>query len=107
MPKAVWVFGGLVGAQALVAAASTADGKTPRSVRIRFLRQAPAHQPIRHEVTRVADSNTFADRRVEVFSADELVATTTIVFHEPDDTDLGHQHTMPAAAPPVAAADCG
>lgn len=100
MPKAVWVFGGLVGAQALVAAASTADGKTPRSVRIRFLRQATAHRPIRHEVTRVADSTTFADRRVEVFSEGELVATTTIVFHEPDVTDLGHQHTMPAVAPP-------
>jgi acyl-CoA thioesterase-2 len=104
MPKAVWVFGGLVGAQALVAAAETSDGKVPRSVRIRFLRQAPPHEPIRHLVTMVSDSNTFADRRVETHSGDELIATTTVVFHSPDETDLGHQHTMPDVAPPDGAA---
>ncbi|MEM7142068.1 MAG: acyl-CoA thioesterase domain-containing protein [Actinomycetota bacterium] len=100
MPKAVWVFGGLVGAQALMAAATTVDAKVPRSVRIRFLRQAPAHRPIRHRVTRVSDSRSFADRRVEAFADDELVATTTVVFHAPDDTPLGHQHDMVGVDPP-------
>lgn len=99
MPKARWVFGGLVGAQALVAAAETAEDKVPRSVRIRFLRQAPPHEPIRHSVTVVSDSNTFSDRRVETHSGDALIATTTVVFHAPDDTDLGHQHTMPTVPP--------
>lgn len=100
MPHARWVFGGLVGAQALVAAATTAATRHPRSVRIRFLRQAPAHQPIRHEVAVVSDSNTFADRMVRAFSADDLVATTTVVFHTPDDSAIGHQHTMPDVEPP-------
>jgi acyl-CoA thioesterase II len=100
MPKATWVFGGIVGAQALVAAAETIEDKVPRSVRIRFLRQAPPHEPIRHTVAIVSDSNTFADRRVETHSGEDLIATTTVVFHSPDDTDLGHQHTMPAVAPP-------
>lgn len=100
MPKAKWVFGGLVGAQALVAAATTVEDKTPRSVRIRFLRQAPTHEPITHEVTAVADSTSFSDRRVEAFSGGELVATTTVVFHRPDKTPLGHQHTMPTVPAP-------
>ena len=39
MPHARWVFGGIVAAQALVAAATTARDKVPRSVRVRFLRQ--------------------------------------------------------------------
>jgi acyl-CoA thioesterase-2 len=100
MPKAVWVFGGIVGAQAMVAAAETVAGKTPRSVRIRFLRQAPPHERITHTVTVVSDSNTFADRRVETRSGDDLIATTTVVFHSPDDTDLGHQHEIPTVEPP-------
>ena len=100
MPRARWVFGGLVGAQALVAASETTTDKVPRSVRVRFLRQAPPHQPIRHHVTVVADSNTFADRRVEVTSGDDLIATTTVVFHTPDDTPLGHQHVMADVARP-------
>ena len=104
MPRATWVFGGIVAAQALVAAAATAPDRVPRSVRIRFLRQAPAHQPIRHHVAIVADSTTFADRRVEVTSGDdhELLATITVVFHTPDTTELGHQHTAPEVAPPGA-----
>lgn len=100
MPKAQWVFGGLVGAQALLAAAETTDDKVPRSVRIRFLRQAPPRQSIRHHVAIVSDSNTFADRRVEVTSGDDLIATITVVFHTPDETDLGHQHEMPAVPIP-------
>lgn len=99
MPSARWVFGGLVGAQALVAAAETTD-MVPRSVRVRFLRQAPPHQPIRHRVSTVSDSNTFADRRIEVASGDDLIATTTVVFHRPDDTELGHQHDRADVAPP-------
>jgi acyl-CoA thioesterase II len=101
MPSARWVFGGLVGAQALLAAAETTD-KVPRSVRVRFLRQAPPHQPIRHHVSVVSDSNTFADRRVEVSSGQDLIATTTVVFHRPDDTSLGHQHDRPDVPEPNA-----
>ena len=100
MPMAKWVFGGIVGAQALVAAAATTNDKVPRSVRIRFLRQATPHEAIRHSVAVVSDSNTFADRRVETTSGDDLIATTTVVFHSPDETDLGHQHAMPDAAAP-------
>jgi len=99
MPRARWVFGGLVGAQALVAAARTTD-KAPRSVRMRFLRQAPPHERVRHHVSVVSDSNTFADRRVEVTSGKDLIATTTVVFHTPDDTSLGHQHDMPEVPAP-------
>lgn len=100
MPRAVWVFGGLVAAQAMVAAATTAEAMVPRSVRVRFLRQAIPHEPIRHDVTVVSDSTTFADRRVETRSGGDLVATTTVVFHTPDVTDLGHQHSMPDVATP-------
>jgi acyl-CoA thioesterase-2 len=100
MPQAVWVFGGLVGAQALVAAANTSETKVPRSVRVRFLRQAQPHEPIRHTVSAISDSNTFADRRVDTRSGGELIATTSIVFHAPDETDLGHQHVMPDVDPP-------
>lgn len=107
MPRAKWVFGGIVGAQALVAAASTTPGKSPRSVRIRFLRQATPHEPLHHRVAVVSDSNTFADRRVETTSGDELVATTTVVFHTPDETDLGHQHTKPDVADPIDALAVG
>ncbi|GJM38116.1 MAG: acyl-CoA thioesterase II [Acidimicrobiales bacterium] len=98
------MFGGLVAAQAMVAAATTADTMVPRSVRVRFLRQATPHEPVRHDVTEVSDSTTFADRRVETRSGDDLVATTTVVFHTPDDTELGHQHSMPDVAEPDDAA---
>ncbi len=100
MPMASWVFGGIVGAQALIAAAATSPNRSPRSVRVRFLRQASPGTPLHHSVSLVADSNTFSDRRVDVHSGDDLVATVQVVMHIPDETDLGYQKEMPDVAPP-------
>ena len=100
MPRATWVFGGIVAAQALVAAAAATPDRIPRSITARFLRQAPPHAPIRHRVLPIAATRTFTDREIDVRSDGEQIADARVMLHVPDDTDLGHQHEMPEVAPP-------
>lgn len=90
MPRADWVFGGLLAGQALVAALRTAPGMVPRSVSSRFLRRAAVGTPVRHEVATLADSTSFADRRVVVSQGGEPVAVVSVLAHVPDETDLEH-----------------
>lgn len=100
MPHATWVFGGIVAAQALVAAAEATPDRVPRSITARFLRQAPPHSTIRHTVTPIADTRTFADREIDVRADDRQIADARVMLHVPDETDLGHHHAMPMVAAP-------
>jgi acyl-CoA thioesterase len=98
MPKANWVFGGLLAAQALVAASAGAPGLLPRSVSTRFLRRAEPGGPIRHEVRTVGRSRSFADHHVRISAGGTVVAEVAVLAHVPDDTDL--EHGQPASDPP-------
>lgn len=100
MPQATWVFGGIVAAQALVAASLATPDRAPRSITARFLRQAPPHSMIRHTVTPIADTRTFADREVDVRADDRQIADARVMLHVPDETDLGHHHEIPTVPDP-------
>mgnify|MGYP001821195450 CR=1 FL=1 len=100
MPRATWVFGGIVAAQTLVAATEATPDRIPRSITTRFLRQAQPHSPIRHTVTPIADTRTFADREIDVRADGVQIADARVMLHVPDDTDLGHHHEMPDVPAP-------
>lgn len=100
MPKATWVFGGIVAAQTLVAATEATPDRFPRSITTRFLRQAKPHTAIRHTVTPIADTRTFADREIDVRADGVQIADARVMLHIPDDTDLGHHHEMPDVPEP-------
>ena len=107
MPRATWVFGGIVGAQALVAAGAATPGRIPRSITVRFLRQARPHSPIRHRVMPIAETRTFTDREIDVRADGTQIADARVMLHVPDDTDLGHQRAMPEVPAPDESAAFG
>src|SRR6202047_3105226 len=57
------VFGGLAGAQALVAAARTVEGRAPHSLHCYFLLPGDPAVPIIYEVDRIRDGTSFTTRR--------------------------------------------
>jgi acyl-CoA thioesterase-2 len=93
------VFGGLLAAQALVAA-SEDRRLAPRSISTRFVRRAAGDRPVEHDVTTVAESTTFADRRITVTQDGVLVAEVGVLAHVPDDTDLEHDEGLDDPPPP-------
>ncbi|MBC7173161.1 MAG: thioesterase family protein, partial [Polyangiaceae bacterium] len=58
------VFGGLVAAQALVAASRTVTGKLPHSLHSYFLLAGDPTRPIDYEVDEIRSGRSFATRRV-------------------------------------------
>ncbi len=100
MPQATWVFGGIVAAQTLVAAAEATRDRVPRSITTRFLRQAAPHARIQHRVTPIAETTTFADREIDVRADGVQIADARVMLHVPDETDLAHHHEMPDVPPP-------
>jgi acyl-CoA thioesterase II len=93
------VFGGMLAAQALVAAGRTIERGMPHSVHAYFLRSGRHGVPITWRVTRVRDGVSFAARRVSgEQSGEELFALTASFTRQ--QAGLAHQDPMPAAPPP-------
>lgn len=88
------VFGGLVAAQALTAAARTVEGLTPHSLHAYFLRLGRPELPLDHTVTRVRDGRSFSTRAVEVAQAGEVIFTMIASFHR---REAGEEYQLPIA----------
>jgi acyl-CoA thioesterase-2 len=93
------VFGGLVAAQALVAASRTVEGMLPHSLHAYFLRPGSPKIPIVYEVDRIRDGASFVTRRVNAVQDGEAIFSVMVSFQK-EEEGLEHQDTMPHVHPP-------
>ncbi|TYL51942.1 acyl-CoA thioesterase II [Nocardioides sp. BGMRC 2183] len=94
------VFGGLVAAQALVAAARTVDvGRAPHSLHAYFLRPGDPAAALRIEVERNRDGRSFSHRTVSVVQHERVIMEMACSFAAPR-TGLQHQLEAPTAPDP-------
>lgn len=93
------VFGGLVAAQALIAAGRTVEGKTAHSLHSYFLRPGDPTRPIDYEVDPIRDGKSFATRRVIARQGEEAIFELSASF-QVDESGFEHQQPMPDVPPP-------
>ena len=93
------LFGGLVAAQAFVAAARTVADVAVHSLHAYFLRPGRARNDIRYRVTRSKEGRNFQVREVHAWQNDELIFQLQASFQRLE-TGVEHQDTMPVVADP-------
>ena len=93
------LFGGLVAAQAAVAAQNTVDGFPMHSLHGYFLRPGRALADIEYRVTRSKEGRNFHVREVEAWQNDERIFQLQASFQRPRD-GVTHQDPMPATGDP-------
>src|ERR1700691_3783913 len=81
-PQVGWqrVFGGLVVAQALVAAARTVEKREPHSLHAYFLLAGDPSVPIVYEVDRIRDGGSFTTRRCVAIQHGRAIFTLSASF---------------------------
>lgn len=75
------IFGGLVFAQGLAAAARTVSGLEPHSVHASFLTGGRPGDHLTYDVERTRDGRSFATRRVVAHQGDDVLLVLTAGFH--------------------------
>jgi acyl-CoA thioesterase-2 len=94
------VFGGQVIAQALMAAARSADpDRLPHSLHAYFMRAGDEQIPIIYRVNRDHDGGSFSTRRVVAFQRGEPILNMAASFQKLEQ-GLEHQFAMPDVPPP-------
>jgi acyl-CoA thioesterase-2 len=91
------VFGGLVVAHALGAAARTVDDRLPCSLHASFVVAGAGALPIRYEVERTRDGSSFSTRRVVARQDHGVVLVLTADFHQ---DEAGVEYEAPASDAP-------
>jgi acyl-CoA thioesterase-2 len=86
------LFGGIVLAQGLAAAAETVSGKNPHSIHAQFLHRGDPKQLIDYEIRRLRDSRAFATRESTAMQDGVAIATVTASFHHDEE---GPEHQLP------------
>lgn len=99
MPMGPGLFGGLLLAQAVMAAGRTDVRGNAHSLHAAFLRGGK-HEDLTYEVRRLRDTRSFSTRDVHAMQGDDLVFQATIAFTVPDERGLAHQLARPEAPPP-------
>jgi acyl-CoA thioesterase II len=101
-PQVGWqrVFGGLVIAQALVAAQRTVEQAVAHSLHAYFLLGGDPATPIIYQVERLRDGRSFSTRRCQAIQHGRIIFTLAASFHNPESGGLEHAFTPPAAPPP-------
>lgn len=93
------IFGGLVIAQALLAAYKTVPDRVCHSLHAYFIRPGDIHAPVLYEVERARDGGTFTTRRVAAIQHGEQIFNLACSFQTPED-GFEHQSPMPPAVDP-------
>jgi len=93
------LFGGLVAAQAVVAAYRTVDEGSLHSAHAYFLRPGRYDVPIRYVVHRIRDGRTFTTRDVVAYQSGEAIFNLSSSFARPEE-GVSHQQPMPDVPPP-------
>ncbi len=96
------VYGGLVLAQALVAAALTVDESRPiHSLHGYFLLAGDPEREIVYDVERIRDGGSFTTRRVRAIQHGRAIFSMSASFHR-SEAGFEHQSPMPDVPPPEA-----
>ncbi len=100
-PQIGWqrVFGGLVIAQALVAAAKTVPDRAPHSLHGYFMLPGDPSVPIVFEVERLRDGRSFSTRQCVAIQHGQPIFTLSASF-QVDEPGLEHHLPMPDVPPP-------
>jgi acyl-CoA thioesterase II len=100
-PQVGWqrVFGGLVIAQALVAAARTVEGRAPHSLHAYFLLAGDPSVPIVYEVDRIRDGGSFTTRRCIAIQHGRAIFALSASF-QISEPGLEHALSMPDVPAP-------
>jgi acyl-CoA thioesterase-2 len=98
------IFGGLVIAQALLAAYRTVEARVCHSLHCYFIRPGDPSVPILYDVDRSRDGKSFTTRRVRAIQHGAQIFNLAASFQEPE-TGLDHQDPMPITPPPEALTD--
>ena len=100
------LFGGLVAAQAAMAAMCTVEDPDSalHSLHAYFLRPGVHGRPLRLVVDRIRDGRTFTTRRVIAHQAGEAIFNLSASFARPED-GMSHQDEMPEAPQPEGLGD--
>jgi len=93
------LFGGLVAAQAVMAASATLERGDLHSLHAYFLRPGAHQVPIRFVVHRIRDGKTFTTRRVVAHQGGEAILGLESSFTLPE-AGISHQDAMPEAPAP-------
>jgi acyl-CoA thioesterase-2 len=93
------LFGGLVAAQAVMAASATVPRGDLHSLHAYFLRPGAHQVPIRFVVHRIRDGKTFTTRRVVAHQGGEAILGLESSFTLPE-AGISHQDAMPEAPAP-------
>jgi acyl-CoA thioesterase-2 len=93
------LFGGLVAAQAVMAASATTPRGDLHSLHAYFLRPGAHGVPIRFVVHRIRDGKTFTTRRVVAHQGGEAILGLESSFTLPEE-GIEHQDAMPEAPAP-------
>jgi acyl-CoA thioesterase-2 len=93
------LFGGLVAAQAVMAASATAKQGDLHSLHAYFLRPGAHGVPIRFVVHRIRDGRSFTTRRVVAHQGGEAILGLESSFTLPEQ-GISHEDAMPEAPPP-------
>jgi acyl-CoA thioesterase-2 len=93
------LFGGLVAAQAVVAAGRSVEGAALHSLHGHFLRAGRNDAPIRYDVERTRDGRRFASRRVLALQDERPIFAALASFTRVH-TGASHQDPPPALPPP-------
>ncbi len=93
------VFGGLVVAQALVAASRTVEGRAPHSLHAYFVLPGDPSMPIVYQVERVRDGRSFTTRRCVAIQDGRTIFDLFASF-QVEERGLDHQMPMPDVPDP-------
>ncbi|HLN06997.1 MAG TPA: acyl-CoA thioesterase domain-containing protein [Acidimicrobiales bacterium] len=93
------IFGGQLLAQALVGAATTVDGKVPRSVHMVFVAEGRPDVPVVWTVDAVHSGRSFATRLVTGRQGDRVLVSALVSMHA-EEQGLEHQILAPEVARP-------
>jgi acyl-CoA thioesterase-2 len=93
-PQVGWqrVFGGLVVAQALVAASRTVEGRQPHSLHAYFILPGDPSVPIVYEVDRIRDGVSFTTRRCNAIQHGRAIFSLSASYQIAED---GFDHALP------------
>jgi acyl-CoA thioesterase-2 len=98
------LFGGLLLAQAAVAAGRTVTGRGLHSLHASFLRPGRSRVPLELTVERLRDGRSFSARRITGTQAGDVTIVATASFTRPEE-GISHQDPMPAAPRPEGLSD--
>lgn len=93
------LFGGLILAQAVVAAGKTVASGGIHSLHAYFLRAGKPATPVEYGVERIREGRTFFTRRVTAYQGGDAIFEASVGFTLPED-GIGHQEQMPEAPDP-------